>query len=90
MRSLEETRLSMEEAEALRLKDLEGLDQESAAARMNVSRPTCFSRGKISPVKKPATRAARTPPFPYRLSLELGETGPDFPQTSSLNEQQWR
>jgi predicted DNA-binding protein (UPF0251 family) len=40
MRVLEETRLSMEEAEAIRLKDLEGLDQEPAAAKMNVSRPT--------------------------------------------------
>ncbi len=40
MRALEETRLSVEEVEAIRLKDLEGLDQEPAAVRMNVSRPT--------------------------------------------------
>ena len=40
MRVLEEVQLGMEEAEAVRLKDLEGLDQEAAAAKMNVSRPT--------------------------------------------------
>jgi predicted DNA-binding protein (UPF0251 family) len=40
MQSLEEVRLSLEEAEALRLKEIEGLDQEAASARMNVSRPT--------------------------------------------------
>lgn len=32
--------LSIEEAEALRLKDLEGLEQEPASRKMNVSRPT--------------------------------------------------
>ena len=40
LRDLEEVRLSMEEAEALRLKDLEGLEQEQGAEKMNVSRPT--------------------------------------------------
>lgn len=40
MRQLEEIQLSMEEAEAIRLKDLEGLDQEPAAIKMNISRPT--------------------------------------------------
>ncbi len=37
---LETIDLSMEEAEALRLKDLEGMEQEPASRRMNVSRPT--------------------------------------------------
>jgi predicted DNA-binding protein (UPF0251 family) len=37
---LEEIRLSVDELEALRLADLEGLYQEVAAARMNVSRAT--------------------------------------------------
>jgi predicted DNA-binding protein (UPF0251 family) len=37
---LEEIRLSVDEVEALRLADLEGLYHEGAAARMNVSRPT--------------------------------------------------
>lgn len=40
LRALEEIRLSIEEAEAIRLKDLEGLEQERGAEKMNVSRPT--------------------------------------------------
>jgi len=40
LRALEEVRLSLEEAEAIRLKDLEGLEQEQGAEKMNVSRPT--------------------------------------------------
>lgn len=40
MRALEEVRLSLEEAEALRLKEIEGLDQSSASERMNISRST--------------------------------------------------
>jgi len=41
--NLQEVRLSVEEAEAIRLKDLEGLEQEECAQRMNISRTT-FSR----------------------------------------------
>ena len=40
LRALEEVRLTVEEAEAIRLKDLEGLEQEAGADKMNVSRPT--------------------------------------------------
>jgi predicted DNA-binding protein (UPF0251 family) len=40
---LEEVALNVDELEALRLADLEGLYQEKAAARMGVSRPT-FAR----------------------------------------------
>ena len=40
LKNLEEVRLSVEEAEAIRLKDLEGLEQEPGAEKMNVSRPT--------------------------------------------------
>ena len=40
---LQEIRLSIEEAEAIRLKDLEGLEQEKCAKKMNISRTT-FSR----------------------------------------------
>ena len=40
---LQETHLSVEEVEAMRLKDVEGLEQEECARRMNVSRTT-FSR----------------------------------------------
>ena len=39
-RTLEEVSLSVEEAEAIRLKDLEALEQEEGARRMNISRPT--------------------------------------------------
>ena len=48
---LEETILSMEEFEAIRLKDLEGLEQEEAAKKMNVSQPT-FNRVLKSGRKK--------------------------------------
>jgi predicted DNA-binding protein (UPF0251 family) len=37
---LQEVRLSLEEVEAIRLKDLEGLEQEKCAERMHISRPT--------------------------------------------------
>lgn len=40
LRVLREMRLSVEELEAIRLKDLEGLEQEQSAKKMNVSRPT--------------------------------------------------
>jgi len=50
---LEEIRLSLEEAEAIRLKDLEGLEQEECAKRMLISRPT-FHRVLGSARKKVA------------------------------------
>src|SRR4030042_1617216 len=53
LRSLEEVRLSIEEAEALRLKELEGLEQEQGAEKMNISRPT-FQRVLASARKKMA------------------------------------
>jgi predicted DNA-binding protein (UPF0251 family) len=40
---LQEVRLSIEEAEAIRLKDTEGLEQDECAQRMRISRPT-FAR----------------------------------------------
>jgi len=40
LRAIEEVCVSMEEAEAVRLKDLQGLDQEASATKMNVSRRT--------------------------------------------------
>jgi predicted DNA-binding protein (UPF0251 family) len=51
MRELEEVNISIEEAEALRLKDLEGLEQEQGAQRMSISRPT-FQRVLASARKK--------------------------------------
>ncbi len=38
--ALQEVILSIEEAEAIRLRDLEGFEQEDCAAQMSVSRPT--------------------------------------------------
>jgi predicted DNA-binding protein (UPF0251 family) len=43
MTALKEVQLLVEEAEAIRLKDLEGLEQEECAEKMNVSRST-FAR----------------------------------------------
>ena len=40
LRTLEEVSMSIEEAEAIRLQDLEGLEQEQGAEKMNISRPT--------------------------------------------------
>ena len=40
LKYLQETGISIEEIEALRLKDVEHLEQEDCAGRMNVSRPT--------------------------------------------------
>jgi uncharacterized protein len=40
LRLLEEICLTVEEVEAVRLKEMEGLDQEQSAVRMNISRPT--------------------------------------------------
>jgi predicted DNA-binding protein (UPF0251 family) len=53
MKVLQETHLSVEEAEALRLKDLEGMEQEPAAEKMNISRPT-FQRVLASAHRKVA------------------------------------
>ncbi|MFC2070911.1 DUF134 domain-containing protein [Chloroflexota bacterium] len=50
MRLLEEVNISIEEAEAIRLKDLEGLEQEQCAERMSISRPT-FQR-VLEPARK--------------------------------------
>lgn len=50
---LEEVPITVDEAEALRLKDLEGLEQEQCAKEMNVSRPT-FQRLLNSAHKKVA------------------------------------
>ncbi len=40
LRDLKEVSMSIEEAEAIRLKDLEGLEQGQGAEKMNISRPT--------------------------------------------------
>ena len=53
MRMIEEVPLSVEELEAIRLKDYDGLQQEECAQRMSISRPTFHrvlesARGKIA------------------------------------------
>jgi len=50
---LEETILAFDEFEAIRLKDLLGLEQEVAAKKMNISQPT-FNRLLLSARKKMA------------------------------------
>ena len=51
LKDLEEVCMSIEEAEAIRLKDLEGLEQEAGAEKMNISRPT-FQRVLVSARQK--------------------------------------
>jgi predicted DNA-binding protein (UPF0251 family) len=51
MIELEESILTVDEFEAVRLKDLEGLEQEAAAEKMNISQPT-FHRLLSSARKK--------------------------------------
>jgi uncharacterized protein len=48
---LEEVILHVDEYEAVRLKDLEGLEQENCAKKMNISQPT-FHRIVLSARKK--------------------------------------
>ena len=42
MANLEEVVLHLDEFEAIRLKDLEGLEQDKAAEKMGISQPTLF------------------------------------------------
>lgn len=51
MKDLEESILAVDEFEAVRLKDLEGLSEEQAAKKMNISQPT-FNRLVTSARKK--------------------------------------
>jgi predicted DNA-binding protein (UPF0251 family) len=51
--NLQEVRLSIEEAEAIRLKDIEGLEQDDGAQKMSISRST-FARILLSARKKVA------------------------------------
>ena len=51
LRVMGEVCISIEEAEAVRLKDLEGLEQEEGAGKMNISRPT-FQRMLVSARQK--------------------------------------
>ncbi|MEA4882821.1 MAG: DUF134 domain-containing protein [Clostridia bacterium] len=73
LRDLEEEVLTVEELEAIRLKDLAGLEQEGCAERMQVSRPT-FQRVLSSAREKVARalvegKAIRFEGGTYRLAL---------------------
>ena len=74
LRNLVEVTLSVEEVEAVRLKDKEGLEQEQCAQRMNVSRTT-FGRVINSARKKIAMalldgKAIRIEGGNFRLALK--------------------
>jgi predicted DNA-binding protein (UPF0251 family) len=51
MIDLEEINLTVDEFEAIRLKDVDGLEQEQSAQRMNISQPT-FHRLYLEARKK--------------------------------------
>jgi predicted DNA-binding protein (UPF0251 family) len=72
MIDLEESVLTVDEFEAVRLKDLEGLDETVAAKKMNISQPT-FNRLVSSARKKIADaivhgKAIKIFGGPYKLS----------------------
>jgi len=78
MRLLEEVRLTLDELEAIRLKDMEGLEQEQGAEKMNVSRST-FQRILTSARRKTVDalingKALRIEGGPFEVSRVLEET----------------
>jgi predicted DNA-binding protein (UPF0251 family)/predicted Fe-Mo cluster-binding NifX family protein len=75
LHALDQVELTIEELEALRLKDLEGLQQEQGAAKMNISRPT-FQRILASARRKTAEalsqgKAIRISGGAYKLSENI-------------------
>ena len=73
LRELDEEVLTVEELEAIRLKDLEGLQQEECARIMQISRPT-FQRDLVSAREKIARalvegRALRIEGGNYRVAM---------------------
>lgn len=73
LRELEEEVLAVEELEAIRLKDLLGLEQEECAERMKISRPT-FQRVLVSARQKIARalvegRAIRVEGGNYKIAF---------------------
>lgn len=75
--SLEEVALSLEEYEAIRLADFEGLYQEEAARRMGVSRQT-FGRG-VEAARRKVARA-------LVLGLVLRIEDPEAPARPALRD----
>ena len=75
LKNLREVSLGFEELEAIRLKDLEGLEQEACAVRMGISRPT-FHRIIVQARKKLARaliegKAIRIEGGNYRISQSM-------------------
>jgi uncharacterized protein len=68
MRFLDEVRLTFEETESIRLKDIEGLDQQQCATMMNISRPT-FQRVLGSARKKIAGALLTAKPSALRAVI---------------------
>ena len=84
LRILDEVQLSVEEAEAIRLKDLESLDQEAGAERMNISRPT-FQRVLMSARQKMADALLNG----KAIRIEGGNFEMAFRQFKCLNGHEW-
>ena len=84
LRVLEEVRLSIEEAEAIRLKDLEGLEQEEGAERMSISRPT-FQRVLASGRQKIADALLNS----KAIRIEGGSFEMAFSRFRCLNGHEW-
>jgi len=84
LRDLEEVRLSVEEAEAIRLKDIEGLEQEQGAERMNISRPT-FQRVLASGRRKIADALLNG----KAVRIEGGNFGMAFNRFRCLTGHEW-
>lgn len=84
LRVLEEVQLSVEEAEAIRLKDLEGLEQEEGAERMSISRPT-FQRVLASGRQKIADALLNG----KAIRIEGGSFEMAFSRFKCLNGHEW-
>jgi len=84
LRVLDEVQLSVEEAEAIRLKDIESLEQEASAERMNISRPT-FQRVLVSARKKMADALLNG----KAIRIEGGNFEMAFSQFKCLNGHEW-
>ena len=94
MSQIKEVCLTMEEIEAVRLKDLEGLNQEEAAEKMNVSRPT-FQRILVEARQKIAEslikgKAIRFQGGDYKLSNDIHcpRCGKDF-KKNNFKRKRW-
>jgi predicted DNA-binding protein (UPF0251 family) len=84
LRILDEVILTVEEAEAIRLKDLEGLEQKEGAERMNVSRPT-FQRVLVSARQKLADALLNG----KAVRIEGGNFGMDLNRFRCFNGHEW-